>query len=51
MPIHAYIIPMHIYIHTHAHTSIYVHTYTRIAVHVYITFRLLMEDGMVRAGS
>ena len=48
MPIHAYIIPMYIYAHTHAHTSIYVHVHTRIAVHVYITFRLLMEGGMVR---
>ena len=48
MPIHAYIIPIHIYTHTHAHTSIYVHVHTRIAVHVYITFRLLMEGGMVR---
>ena len=48
MPIHAYIIPIHIYTHTHAHTSIYVHVDTRIVVHVYITFRLLMEGGMVR---
>ena len=48
MPLHAYIIPIHIYTHTHAHTSIYVHVHTRIAVHVYITFRLLMEGGMVR---
>ena len=38
----------YIYTHTHAHTSIYVHVHTRIAVHVYITFRLLMEGGMVR---
>ena len=42
MPIHAYIIPIH------THTSIYVHAHTFIAVHVYITFRLLMEGGMVR---
>ena len=54
MPIHAYIIPIHIYTHTHAHTSIYIyiyiyiHLHTRIAVHVYIAFRLLMEGGMVR---
>ena len=38
MPIHAYIIPIHTYIHVH----------TRIAVHLYITFRLLREGGMVR---
>ena len=48
MPIHAYIIPIHIYTHTHAHTSLYVHVHTCIAMHVYITFRLLMEGGMVR---
>ena len=48
MPIHAYIIPIHIYTHTHAHTSIYIHAHTRTAMHVYITFRLLMEGGMVR---
>ena len=47
MLIHAYIIPIHIYTHMHAHTSIYVHVHTRIAVHVYITFHLLMEGGMV----
>ena len=46
----------HIYTHTHkythtythTHTSIYMHVHTHIAVHVYITFRLLMEGGMVR---
>ena len=45
-----HILYLYIYIHTHthAHTSIYVHVHTRIAVHVYITFRLLMEGGMVR---
>ena len=48
MPIHAYIIPIHIYTHMHAHTSIYIHVHTRIAVHVYITFHLLMEGGIVR---
>ena len=38
------------YIHTHArtHTSISVHAHTCLAVHAYITFRLLMEGGMVR---
>ena len=48
MPIHVYIIPIHIYTHTHARTSIYIDVHTHIAVHVYITFRLLMEDGIVR---
>ena len=48
IPIHAYIIPIHIYIHTHAHTSIYIHVHTHITVHVYIIFHLLMEGGMVR---
>ena len=48
MPIHAYIIPIHIYTHTHAHFHIYIHVHTHIAVHVYIAFRLLMEGGMVR---
>ena len=48
MPIHAYIIPIHIHTHMHVYTSIYIQVHTRIAVHVYITFRLLMEGGMVR---
>ena len=37
-----------IHTHIHTHTSIYMHVHTHIAVHVYITFRLLMEGGMVR---
>ena len=48
MPIHAYIIPIHIYTHACTHFHIYIHVHTRIAMHVYITFRLLMEGGMVR---
>ena len=48
MPTHAYIIPIHIYIYSHAHTPIYVHAHIFIVVHVYINFRLFMEGGMVR---
>ena len=47
-----HILYLYIYTHTHAHTSIYIyiyiHVHTRIAMYVYITFRLLMEGGMVR---
>ena len=41
-----HILYLYIYTHTHAHTFMYVHVHTRIAVH--ITFRLLMEGGLLR---
>ena len=43
-----HILYLYIDAYTCIHTSIYIHVHTCIAVHVYITFRLLMEGGMVR---